>query len=270
MSSTEIRLLVIPALLAALLAGCASTGGSRKALFDLPPSVAEEFEQQDNAVGEPPPAGDSADTVTEALADEDKADRGAAPIADADSAAVLQRLKAQTSTAVTARDADHEKQAQQARPAFGRAVLEMKKGNLDAALAQFRQLAAQYPALAGPVINQAIILRKKGQLDAAHKLLQDSLMQHGRNPYLLNELGVISRELGQFKKAQASYESAIRIDPNYGKAHYNLGVLADLYLHDPQLALQAFTRYQALQPQPDNTVDGWIKDLERRTAKGNP
>ncbi len=231
---------------AAVLLGACSSNEPKKKDFDMPESVAADMEGMDGA---------------EAA---DKAEGTKAP-ADADSAAVLERLRTQ-SVAVTARDPEHEKQAKAAKGEFDRALLEMKKGNLDGALAQFRQLSAQYPALAGPVVNQAIILRKKGQLDAAHKLLQDGLLTHGRNPYFLNQLGVYSREMGQFKKAQASYESAIRIDANYAKAHYNLAVLADLYLHDTALALQEFQTYQKLLPEPDAKVAGWLKEIERRQA----
>lgn len=260
MSFTETRLLPLAALLALLVTGCSTSPKQDSEDFDLPDSVTVELDG-----GESKPAEKADDEKSTDSADSKP------KVADEDSAAVLERLKAQSAApAVTARDPDHEKQAKKAKPEFDRALLEMKKGNLDAALSQFRQLSAQYPLLAGPIVNQAIILRKKGQLDAAHKVLQDNLMTHSRNPYLLNELGVVSRQLGQFKKAQASYESAIRIDPRYAKAHYNLGVLADLYLHDPALALQEFTQYQSLIPQPDKTVDGWIKDLERRTAKSNP
>lgn len=265
MSSTNlhvnVRLLTLLALLAALLAGCSSAPKKDSAEFDLPDSVTVELGDEGEAE-----AAKTGEAETTAAPAGDKP-----TVSDADSAAVLQRLKAQSAApAITARDPDHEKQAQKAKSDYDRALMEMKKGNLDAALSQFRQIAAQYPALAGPIVNQAIILRKKGQLEAAHKLLQDSLLTHGRNPYLLNELGAISRQLGQFKKAQASYESAIRIDPQYAKAHYNLGVLADLYLHDAPLALQEFKQYQSLIPEPDKKVEGWIKDLERRTAKSTP
>ena len=130
-----------------------------------------------------------------------------------------------------------------------------------------RPISATFLALTiVSLILPTIILRRKGELEAAHKLLQDGLMSHSRNPYFLNQLGVYSREMGQFKKAQASYESAIRIDANYAKAHYNLAVLADLYLHDAALALQEFQTYQTLLPEPDAKVAGWIKEIERRKA----
>ncbi|NPU90691.1 MAG: tetratricopeptide repeat protein [Gammaproteobacteria bacterium] len=240
-----------------LLSAC-SSNEPKEEEFAMPESVMVDLEGGDATTAAP--------AAEAAAAEDDAAAAGAkkAPT-DQDSAAVLERLRTQ-SAPVTARDPAHEKQAKAAREGFDRALVEMKKGNLDGALAQFRQLSAQYPALAGPVVNQAIILRKKGQLDAAHKLLQDGLMTHGRNPYYLNQLGIYSRELGQFRKAQASYESAIRIDENYAKAHYNLAVLADLYLHDPALALREFQTYQKLLPEPDAKVAGWIKDLERRQA----
>lgn len=234
-----------------LLSACASQP-EKEPGFDMPASVAADLGTDHRATDKTGDAEKSADPKKET-------------VTDADSADVLARLRTQA-TPLKARDADHEKQAKAAKPAFDLALVEMKKGNLDTALSQFRQLAQTYPALAGPVINQAIILHKKGQLAAAHKLLQDGLLNHGRNPYYLNQLGIYSREMGQFKKAQASYESALRIDGNYAKAHYNLAVLADLYLHDPALALREFQTYQSLLPEPDKKVAGWIKELERRQA----
>jgi len=251
-------------LAAALLVSACSSNEPKDKDFDMPESVVVDLEGEGATdVAAEEAATEKADADGAEAVAEDAAPKKTQP--DQDSAAVLERLRDQAAP-VTARDPDHEKQAKAAKEPFERALLEMKKGNLDGALSQFRQLSSQYPALAGPVVNQAIILRKKGQLDAAHKLLQDGLMTHGRNPYYLNQLGIYSREMGQFKKAQASYESAIRIDENYAKAHYNLAVLADLYLHDPALALREFQTYQKLLPAPDEKVAGWIKEIERRQA----
>lgn len=164
-------------------------------------------------------------------------------------------------------DPEQVAQGKKAQSDYNRAVGELRKGNLDSALARFQQLAAQYPALGGPIVNQAIILRKQGKQQEAYDLIQANLLQHSKNPHLLNELGVVSRQLGKFKQAQVSYESAIRIDARFATAHYNLGVLADLYLHDPLMALQEFQTYQTLIPEPDKTVAGWIIELERRAAR---
>ena len=44
----------------------------------------------------------------------------------------------------------------------------------------------------------------------------------------------------------------------------NLGVLCDLYLQQPQRALEAFERYVTLAPSPDAKVNGWITELKTR------
>lgn len=254
-----------------LLAGCASTKnkgslfGSEE--FEMPESVTidltGEQPEKDEAKSETAEATDSASAPEDRVATSDPEKK---EIKDADSAAVLDRLN-QTAAEPITRDPEQVKQADNARSDYNRALAEMRKGNLDSAQARFKKISEQYPLLSGPIVNQAIILRKKGQTQEAYDLLQKSILQHGKNPRLLNELGVLSRQLGKFKQAQVSYESAIRIDERYAVAHYNLAVLADLYLHDPALAMQEFETYQTLIPEPDKTVSGWIVELQRRSAR---
>ena len=162
------------------------------------------------------------------------------------------------------RSEEHATQAQLAQPTFDQALDLMKGGELDAALRLFRDLSLNYPELAGPVVNQAIILRKQNNLEDAYDLLQDASVRISDNPFLFNELGLVCRKLGKLKQAQASYQSAINVDNRFPDAHYNLAILADLYLHQPALALQEFQLYQTLISEPDETVAGWIKELERR------
>ncbi|MBV1921109.1 MAG: hypothetical protein KUG73_10545 [Pseudomonadales bacterium] len=169
--------------------------------------------------------------------------------------------------ALRAKNAEHEAQAKAGRSEYLVALAEMKSGNLVGALSIFKTLSTQYPLLSGPVVNQGIILRKQGKLKEAKKILQDALFKKYQNPYLLSELGAINRDLGNFKQAKQAYLSAIRIEGAYANAHYNLGVLADLYLHDPELALKEFKAYQALQEKPNKKVKGWIKELTRRIKR---
>jgi tetratricopeptide (TPR) repeat protein len=169
--------------------------------------------------------------------------------------------------ALRAKNAEHEAQARAGRSEYFVALAEMKSGNLEGALSIFKTLSTLYPLLSGPVVNQGIILRKQGKLKDAKKILQDALFKKYQNPYLLSELGAINRDLGNFKQAKQAYLSAIRIEGAYANAHYNLGVLADLYLHDPELALKEFKAYQALQEKPNKKVKGWIKELARRIKR---
>ena len=44
----------------------------------------------------------------------------------------------------------------------------------------------------------------------------------------------------------------------------NLGVLCDLYLRQPQRALEAYERYLTLAGTPDEKVSGWVTELKKR------
>ena len=178
-------------------------------------------------------------------------------------AAPAERIIPQRKT-LTAANREQAGQAEAAAKYYKLALEKRQAGETEAALRLFKDIASQYPTLTGPVVNQAIILREQGKLVEAKTVLESALLIKSSSPYLMNELGIVYRHLGKFKQAQQAYESAIRRDEAYDKAHYNLGVLADLYLHQPALALAAFQRYQDLQVEPDKKVAGWIIEIERR------
>jgi tetratricopeptide (TPR) repeat protein len=79
-----------------------------------------------------------------------------------------------------------------------------------------------------------------------------------------NDLGVAYRQQGQFIKARDAYEQAIALDPSHAAAHLNLGILHDLYLREPQRALELYDQYLALTQGPDATVSKWIADIRNR------
>lgn len=147
---------------------------------------------------------------------------------------------------------------------YAMALHAMRSGRDDEALALLQTLAERYTLLSGPWVNIGLIqLRRQQFADAEHSLHQ-ALATNPRNPYAHNALGRVLREQGRFDEAQAHYQQATELDPRYARAHFNLGVLAELYQQRPADALQHFRRYQALQKQPDQTVANWIADLERR------
>jgi tetratricopeptide (TPR) repeat protein len=150
-----------------------------------------------------------------------------------------------------------------ARAEFDRAVQYMRAGNATEAELGFKQLALQYPQFAAPLIDVALLQRKQGQLEQAEATLKSAVAHESGNPIAWTELGVTQRMRGEFKDAAASYEKATATDPNYAPAWRNLGVLADLYLGDPQRALAAFEKYQALTHE-EKPVSGWIAELRQR------
>jgi Flp pilus assembly protein TadD len=147
---------------------------------------------------------------------------------------------------------------------FERAVSQMSSGDLAAAEQGFRSLATTYPSYSGPLLNLGILHAKAGQLDEAEKVIREAIARNGNNAAAFNQLGIVYRKLGRFKEADEAYTRAVQVDPNYALAYLNLGVLCDLYLQEPQRALEAYERYLSLAGTPDAKVSGWVTELKKR------
>lgn len=147
---------------------------------------------------------------------------------------------------------------------FDRAVTLMSSGDLAQAEQGFRSLATAYPSYSGPLLNLGILHAKAGKLDEAEKVIREAIARNGNNAAAFNQLGIVYRKLGRFKEADEAYTRAVQIDPNYALAYLNLGVLCDLYLQEPQRALEAYERYLQLAATPDAKVTGWVTELKKR------
>lgn len=167
-------------------------------------------------------------------------------------------------------DAARQQAALAVGPDYTRAMTLMGQGKDDDALALLRKVAEKAPQFSGPLVNQALILNKQQKFAEAQVLLEQALTLNPANPFASNQLGIALRGQGKFTEAKAAYQKALELDPNYAKAHFNLGVLADLYQQDLMLALQHYQRYQTLQSQPDPAVANWIVDLQKRTGTYTP
>lgn len=161
-------------------------------------------------------------------------------------------------------------QAQAVAPEFALAMQLMNDGKLDDAMAKLQTIEQKAPQFAGPLLNQGLILVKQKRYADAITTLQRAIALNDKNPYGHNLLGIALRETGRFQDARAAYEKAIALDANYAKAHFNLAVLADLYLQDLPLALAHYEKYQQLQMKADQGVANWIVDLQKRTGVWQP
>lgn len=154
--------------------------------------------------------------------------------------------------------------AQRASNDYFRGLQAMMAKNYDRALDIFQQMEETFPGLSGPIINTGIIQLRNEDYEQAENTFRRALDTNDLNPYAHNALAVALREQGHFTEAREQYLKAIDLDPAYARAHFNLAVLAELYLLDLETALKHFREYQDLQRQPDDTVSNWIFDLERR------
>lgn len=149
---------------------------------------------------------------------------------------------------------------------YQKAIVLMKANQADEAFALFEEVHNKAAQFSGPLINQAIIRIQQQKYKEADELLKKAITLNEKNPFVYNLQGYVGRQLGLFPYARTAYEKAISLSPKYAKAHFNLGVLADLYLQDFPLALQHYEAYQTTQATPDATVGKWIIDLQKRTG----
>ncbi len=147
---------------------------------------------------------------------------------------------------------------------FEAAVVHMNAGDLAAAEQGFRAIAAAYPAYSGALVNLGILQSKAGRLEDAEKSFNSAIERDAKNAAAFNQLGIVYRKLGRFQDAEQAYRRAVEANPNYANAYFNLGVLCDLYLQQPERALEAYERYLEVSPSPDARVNAWVTELKKR------
>lgn len=148
---------------------------------------------------------------------------------------------------------------------FEQAVAVMAGGDFVEAELRLKEFVMRYPGFAAARVNLAIIHAANGDDEAAQAEIDAALAIDPDYAPALNQQGLLFRRNGKFLDAEAAYLKAVTVSPEYALAHYNLGVLNELYLQRLEEALRHFERYQELAGN-DEQVQKWIADLERRVA----
>ena len=126
------------------------------------------------------------------------------------------------------------------------------------------EITDDQPELAGPWINLGQAYEALGQPEEARRAFEHAIQANPGNCNAYNELGVLSRQAGDFAGAEANYRACLQVRPDFKDAYLNLGILYELYLGKLEEALGAYKTYQSLAMEPNRKVQGWVVDLERR------
>lgn len=164
---------------------------------------------------------------------------------------------------------------------FGDALVLLRDDKFIEAEADFLAVTADYPSYPGPWSNLAVAQNTLEKYEDALQSLDKALALDPTFCQALSLKGVSLRELGKFQEAKSQYEAALKCNPKDNLSVYNLGVLADLYLHDPALALAYYEEYlrrisaslddekgQESSEGQGETVSSWVIDLKRRVPEG--
>jgi len=147
-----------------------------------------------------------------------------------------------------------------------------KQGEFDRALERVTAHLAKNPRDARGRFLRGIILTEQNKPSDAIKVFTELTQEFPELPEPYNNLAVLYASQGEYDKARAALEMAIRTHPSYATAHENLG---DIYA---KMASQAYDK--ALQLDKGNTTAqtklNLIKDLfpagkpGPTAAKGEP
>jgi tetratricopeptide (TPR) repeat protein len=133
----------------------------------------------------------------------------------------------------------------------------LKQGQLDRALERVEGYLKTRPKDARGRFLKGLILAEQNKPNDAIKLFTELTQEFPELPEPYNNLAVLYASQGQYDKARAALEMAIRTHPSYATAHENLG---DIYA---KMASQAYDK--ALQLDKGNTAAqtklNLIKDL---------
>jgi len=133
----------------------------------------------------------------------------------------------------------------------------LKQGQTDRAMERVEQYLKSRPKDARGRFLRGILLTEQNKPNEAIRVFTELTQEYPELPEPYNNLAVLYASQGQYDKARASLEMAIRTHPSYATAHENLG---DIYA---KMASQAYDK--ALQLDKNNqaaqTKLNLIKDL---------
>jgi Flp pilus assembly protein TadD len=142
----------------------------------------------------------------------------------------------------------------------------LDRGQIAQARAAFNGLLLRQPRLAGAYVNLAILDELENNLPAAEAHYLKALSLNPANQTALINLALIRQQQGRFREAEVELLKAEAVNGNHPLVHYNLGVLYELYLQDPDRAIKHYRRYVGLGEVPDRQlVERWISLLERKS-----
>lgn len=151
---------------------------------------------------------------------------------------------------------------------YNKALWDIKEKRFAKANVILDKLILKYPRAAGPYANKGVIFARKDKLDKAEQYFLKALANNAKLVQARNHLAVVYRKKGKFIQAKNMLDAAIAADPYYANAYYNLGILYELYLQEPEKALENYQLYLDLKKTGDKQVAQWVSLLQRQIKAG--
>jgi tetratricopeptide (TPR) repeat protein len=150
---------------------------------------------------------------------------------------------------------------------YRQALVALKNNKLPDAEKVLDQLIKKYPEASGPLANKGILLVRQNKPDEAELMFIEALKYNPKLVQAMNHLAVLYRKKGKFTEARELFDAAIATDPYYNVAYYNLGILYEIYLQNPEKALENYRLYLDLKKGEDKEVSQWVSLLQRQISQ---
>jgi tetratricopeptide (TPR) repeat protein len=143
----------------------------------------------------------------------------------------------------------------------------VENGKLKEAKTVFENLRSNYPHVSVFHNNLGVVYKRLGLLPDAVAAYQEAIKIQPQYPEAYYNLGIALREQGEFRQAEDAYRLALNAAPDFRDANYNLAVLYDLYLNEPDKAIEHYQTYLAAGGEGRDEVTIWIAALEKRLER---
>ncbi|MBI4437204.1 MAG: tetratricopeptide repeat protein [Candidatus Omnitrophica bacterium] len=140
----------------------------------------------------------------------------------------------------------------------------ISRGYTTLALREFKKSLSLNPNQPRVWANLGTAYREMKQYDKSIKFLKKALRQEGDNSVFWNKLGIAYAESGR-EEAPFAFQEAIRLDPTYGEAYFNLG---SYYWNKGEFPKTLFYWEEALRQNPGHPdLKVWLPALREKLSK---
>lgn len=154
------------------------------------------------------------------------------------------------------------------RQTFEQALQKMEQGAAVQAEPELARLAKSGPQVREIWLNLALAQYQQKDLEKAAGTVATILQRWENTAPAHNLAGLIAVQEGQFDLAKQHYMQALRINPNYANALYNMALLLDVYLQDIANAVQYYELYLELADSDEDTRI-WMEELKLTLHRGD-
>jgi len=155
-------------------------------------------------------------------------------------------------------------------PQIYNSLSEIYKAEQDtaSALLTIQQGRERYPKNFDLLIAETNFYLSSGDTENALKLLELAIKQDTTNPSIYFAVGTNYDQMGEFDKAEKAYIKAIKLNPDYFDAQYNLGALyvnqaAEIQKEANDLPLEATAEYDKMKVEANSLLEKSLPYLEK-------